>query len=172
MSKLFHTALALASTAFLTACASVDQYVFYSRVDRPATVTLYDPLGDKPLWTKDIPVGSHLQIDLNRRDENELASINTEKAATKMSWWLYGPDSDTEPVESNEMPLSGTPVVLKVTYRPSPEYPPDFIQTTPPSSPSQPQPPQSPESTPSPAPDQSNPRTSFDPDDSPPPSTQ
>lgn len=105
----------------LTAC-SQDKHVYYSSVDRPTNVTVYDPYADKPLWIKEIPVGQTLEIDFDRSDEKEWQSV-TLKPADQLTWNLYQGDTNDNLVASDRVRLPGTPVMIKVSYRPSPEYP-------------------------------------------------
>lgn len=100
---------------------SQDKHVFHSTVDLPTTVTLYDHLNNRAIWTKDVPVQHTLRLDLDRAGENELMSVSG-RPATSFRWSIYGSDS-LEAIEQERIELPGTPVVLKVSYRPSPEFP-------------------------------------------------
>ncbi len=104
----------------LTAC-SQDVHRFYSSIDRPTNVALYDPMTDKPLWEKQIPVGQTLELNFDRRNEREWQKVSL-KPATEFSWKLFK-DGNTKPVASDRLALPEIPVIMKVTYRPSPEYP-------------------------------------------------
>ena len=144
----------------LAACSS-DKHLYHSSVDRPTTIAVYDPIEDKPLWLKKIPVGYSLEIDLDHEGDRDGSKVDP-RPATSLAWRMYArgeesgrPNSpkkhaqrmnrtgkshgseyasDTDAAGSGEYfgleDLPGTPVVIKVTYRPSPEYPsndePDF----------------------------------------------
>ena len=113
----------LLAGAVLTGC-SQDRHVFISTVNLPTTVTLYDPLADQSVWSKDIPVGQKLVLDLDREGEEELFSVSGHPA-TMLTWELYDLDS-SEPLVEDQMALPGVPIVIKVSYRPSPEYAPGY----------------------------------------------
>ncbi len=109
--------------ATMLAACSNDQHVFYSSVDRPTNITIYDPLADKPLWIKEIPVGQRLELDFDRGDEKELEKVELQPA-TALTWSLFDNESTaSDPIVSEQVALPGTPVLIKVNYRPSPEYP-------------------------------------------------
>lgn len=111
----------------VSACSSEDKHVYYSSVHLPTTISLYDPMTDKPLWVKDIPVGRTLELDFDREGEIEAFSVNTFKPATEMNWLLLDDESYEE--DSGQLQLDGGPVVIKVSYRPSPEYVSEDIST-------------------------------------------
>ena len=78
----------------MTAC-SQDRHVFDSTVDRPTTVTIYDPIADKPLWIKEIPVGYSLEIDF-ANDGDTIGMQVDRHAATQVSWRVYQQDVGRE----------------------------------------------------------------------------
>jgi hypothetical protein len=104
----------------LPAC-SEDKYEFDSTMSLPTTVTLYNPLTDKAVWMKEIPVNHKLVLDFDAEGDDAPFEVDSHPA-TLLSWEVYEYGSQT-PVESNEMDLSGAPVLIKVSYRSAPEYP-------------------------------------------------
>ncbi len=108
----------------LSSGCSDDTHEFRSSVDLPTTVALHDAARDRTLWTKDIPVEHRLVLDLDRQGENELAEISM-RPGTQAKWELFGPPNMKTPVGSDTIALPGTPVMIKVSYRPSPEFPPE-----------------------------------------------
>jgi len=123
ISKFTISTMGLLCMSFFLAACSKDEHTYYSSPTLPTNVTVFDTLGDKPLWIKEIPVGKTLKIDFDRLNENEWQRVSG-KPATQFSWSLYD-DTNEDPIASDEVALPGTPVRLKVSYRPSPEYPTD-----------------------------------------------
>lgn len=111
------SALALAAT--LMGC-SMDRHVYRSTVDLPTTISIEDPYNNQSLWQMDIPVGLDLTIDFDREGELEVASVSG-LPATSMQWKLI--DQRNKGIDHGAIALPGTPVVIRVTYRPAPEYP-------------------------------------------------
>lgn len=126
-------ALLLVLMGPLVAC-SQDKHVFMSTSDLPTTVALYDTAADRTIWVKDIPVSYKLVLDFDRKGEMP-GFVAPARPATSMQWELYAPDRWAA-VESEEMELPGNPVLIKVSYRPIPEYPPGYREAQPPAKPS------------------------------------
>ena len=122
-SKFTINTMGLICMSFFLAACSNDTHRFYSSPTLPTNVTVFDPIADKPLWIKEIPVGKTLEIDFDRLDEKEWQGVAL-KPATRFTWKLYA-DTNDDPIASDEVALPGTDVVIKVSYRPSPEYPAD-----------------------------------------------
>jgi hypothetical protein len=115
---------ALAAAAGLSGCSSQDRHEFHSTSLLPTTVSVYDVVHDRTLWSKDIPVQNKLLIDLDRGANNEIFKTDT-TPATKMTWWLYPEDKTKDQATASEhVSLPGSQIMLKVAYRPAPEYPP------------------------------------------------
>ncbi len=114
----------LALLTSLTGC-SFDKHVFESTVDLPTSVALVDPLRNKTLWQMDIPVEHKLVLDFDRPFEIEPIWSN-QKPATQMTWRLYNV-REVRPKYWKSMKLPGEPFVMRVSYRPSPEFPPEKV---------------------------------------------
>lgn len=119
--RLLGLALTGSASLLLAACASVDSSTYESSVNLPTTITVEDPYTHHVYWGMDIPVGRALTIDLDRSGDFEWFSVSG-RPATSLNWKLTGPGKD----ESGSLALPGTPVVVVVSYRPSPEYPADY----------------------------------------------
>lgn len=114
----------LAACALAVGCASTDEHEFHSTPHLPTTVTLYDSMNARPLWVKEVPVQHKLLVDFDRGEDNEALKLNT-NPPTHMQWWLYDEDGNKDKaIQTEKMTLPGVPVILKVAYRKSPEYPP------------------------------------------------
>lgn len=114
-------ALMAGAVLMLAACSSQDKHIFYSSPDRPTTLMVYDAIADKALWVKEIPVGQTLELDFDRNGEDESHEISG-RPATSLQWRLYL-DPDGDPIEDERVELPGSPVLMKVSYRPGPESP-------------------------------------------------
>ena len=113
--------LALTVITTLAGC-SQDKHTFESTVYRPTSLALIDTAGETTLWQMDIPVEHKLVVDFDRMPEVEPIWANM-RPATKMSWRLYNV-REPRPKQWDSMKLPGTPIKMRVTYRPAPEYPP------------------------------------------------
>ncbi|MCC7145220.1 MAG: hypothetical protein IT443_02105 [Phycisphaeraceae bacterium] len=111
----------LLAALFLPACASLDRHAYYSSVDQPKTIAVRDPYTNHVFWTMDVPVNHKLKLNFDRKGEIELAKVSG-KPATSMTWSLSGPTKHG----SGSVKLYGTPVIIDVSLRPAPEYPPNF----------------------------------------------
>ena len=102
---------------------SQDIHVFESTPSQPVTIALVDPLTDTTMWEMDVPVDHKLKLDLNRRVE--LGPFYADmRPATKLTWRVY-PLKGFSAVEKDQLQLPGREVMIRVSYRPGPEYPPD-----------------------------------------------
>lgn len=110
----------LAATLLSVGCSN-DRHVFHSTVGQPTTIHLVDSHSGNVLWTKPIPAQHRLELDMDRKDENETMSVKG-KPATRVHWKLYE-DGKGEFIEREIMDLPGTPLFIDVEYRPGPEYP-------------------------------------------------
>lgn len=113
--------LTLICAPLLTGC-SQDKIVIDSTVFYPASVAIVDPGRKLTIWQMDVPVDHKLVLDFDRPLELEFLNANM-KPATKMSWRLYLSGRGA-PVEKDRIDLPGTPIIVRETYRPAPEYPP------------------------------------------------
>ena len=106
-----------------TGCSSKDRHEFHSTPLLPTSVSVYDVVHERTLWAKDIPVRHTLLVDFDRGDDSEIFRTNT-IPATRMTWWLY-PEGAAKgrAIATSQVTLPGSQVMLKVAYRPSPEYP-------------------------------------------------
>ena len=111
--KIHSLALSMGLALSIAAC-SEDKHLFYSSIDRPTHITLYDTVADKPVWEKHIPVGQTLELDLDRRGETEWQKVEN-KPATSFTWNLYK-DLEDDPIAGERLPLSGSPILIKVSY--------------------------------------------------------
>ncbi len=118
----FLFSITLTLSLFGVGC-SEDRHLFYSSVERPTNIALVDPLSDTPVWIKQVPVGQTLELDFDRGDENELQQVQN-KPPTHLTWKLYGHSLKDDPLDEETLALPGTPLIIKVSYRPGPEYPP------------------------------------------------
>lgn len=108
---------------------STDRHEFKSTVQLPLTIKLVEANSGTLRWQKDVPVNHFLVVDLDRNSDLEVARFaQTQAPATKLTYWLFGPDSGT-PIEKEEIELPGTVVILKIEYRPAPEYPAGYTPT-------------------------------------------
>ncbi len=136
------TLLALTLTLTLVGCgdayrtntvrhslASTDRYEYASTPNLPTNIKLVDAYSGDVFWEREIPVGQTLIINLDRKGEMELLSVSG-RPATKVTWKIYGPDLN-KPLEKGQKELPGIPVMLKVGYRPAPEYPADYSPSKP-----------------------------------------
>ncbi len=133
MTLRFAPMLVLLMVAPLMTACSTDTYYYHSTIDKPTTITLYDPMAQESLWTKDIPVGQSLKMDLDRKGEGslmELIKMQKGMPATVMRWKLYKTTGWNNTVDSDTLKLPGTPVRIDVSYRPAPEYPPGTGSTS------------------------------------------
>ncbi|MEX0775984.1 MAG: hypothetical protein WD042_09760 [Phycisphaeraceae bacterium] len=110
--------------------ASTDRYEFKSTVSRPLNLTLIENFTQEVLWSKELPVGQTLILNLDRQGEHELVTVRGEPA-TSLNWYVYNTLDADMPIEKGRRELVGTPVRLEVSYRPSPEYPPGYMPSTP-----------------------------------------
>ena len=123
----------------MTGCTSDNTHEFQSRIYQPLTVSINDPARQAELWTYDIPTQHLLVLDFNRRhqhgwgNENELFGTK-DIPATHLKWRLYrgfGKEHRRQ-ISEGVLELPGSPFVMSVTVRPTPELPPDETPLTPP----------------------------------------
>ena len=123
MSHLRCPLVLLAAGLFAAAGCSQDRHVFRSTVDLPTSVAVVDAMRDATLWQMDVPVQHKLVLDFDHRPELEPIITNT-RPATRLAWRMYA-DGKVMPVKSDRLRLPGTPILVTVSYRPSPELPPE-----------------------------------------------
>lgn len=135
-------ALLLLAALGLGAC-SQDKHVFKSTIHLPVNVEVYDTASDQVLWRKEVPVGQKLVLDFDRPLEIEPMWANMQPAKL-MQWRMYRDDETLNLEErykwkeAHVVHLPGTPILLRRSYRPAPEYPPGY--TPPDMSATQPEP--------------------------------
>ena len=114
-----------ADSGFRNSWGSEDRYEFESRVELPTTIALVETHSGRVIWQRDIPVEGVAIVDLDRMDEVEWMRVSG-RPAHRMTWRIYAADRST-PLETGEIKLPGTPVMLKPTYRVGPELPKDYV---------------------------------------------
>ena len=121
----------------LGAC-SQDKHTFISTSSLPTTVQIKDAYSENIIWMKEIPVGHKLVLDFDRPLEIEPLWANMQPA-TKMQWKLFEVRTDLKRwtvLEKHKVELPGTQIIMKVTYRKAPEFPPGYkAPGTPPGAP-------------------------------------
>lgn len=117
----FRLMLLAAVLFILPACSSADEHVFRSTIDVPKTITIYDSMRKTELWSKAIPVEHRLVLDFEREGDVPLMKSSLKPAET-MKWSLYATNQD-DPVEEGVETMPGTPIIMKMTIRPAPEFP-------------------------------------------------
>ena len=130
MLKQVRSCAALALILLSLGACSQDKHVFVSTMFVPLTLELEDQRTHENIWKKDIPVDYKLVVDFDRPTEFEPIWANMEPA-TVMHWRLYEvrTDSDSwfaDPNEEGQLDLPGTPIMMRVSVRPSPEYKPGY----------------------------------------------
>jgi len=113
----------LVLTAWGAGC-SQDKHRFRSTVFHPTTISLRDLVSKKIIWSKEVPVGHDLVMDLDRLGDLAPFRIGTTPAMS-MKWWLVKSGSITK-VEKGRDKLPGVPIIIERTHRPAPEYPPGY----------------------------------------------
>lgn len=117
----------LAGVLGLVGCsASRNEHSFKSESHLPTTLQITDAMSGNVVWAMDVPVGDRLTVDFNRPHNVEFIK-NAHEPPTSMGWKLYHIDTawQTQPYKTGNLDLSSR-VVMKVSYRPSPEYPPGY----------------------------------------------
>jgi biopolymer transport protein ExbD len=111
----------LALAALLAGChASNDEEVYQSTVGRPTTVQVQDAFTHAVLWSKDVPPECSLEVDFLH--ENGTRYLKTDPhPPIGFNWALNSPGG--EDLETGDMDLPGTPVIVAQVIRPRPEYP-------------------------------------------------
>jgi hypothetical protein len=110
-----HTLALWIGLALSIAACSEDKHLFYSSIGRPTHIELYDTVADRVIWEKHIPIEHTLELDLDREGEPEEWKKVEDKPATNMTWKLYK-DLDEDPIASEEVDLSGSRVMIRVSY--------------------------------------------------------
>lgn len=124
--------LMLAVTMILSAmgCSTKDKHVFVSTVYQPTTLTLLDTYRSQSVWEMDIPVNHKLELDFDNKPSGQTA--DAAGSPSWVNWKLYRVDDQSTDtgrrhhsvlVDSDRVDLTGTKILMKVNYRPSPEMP-------------------------------------------------
>lgn len=121
------TLLVLSLMLMTVGCASQDRHVFVSTVHRPTTLALVDVDQNQSVWEMDIPVNHKLVMDFDNNFHGKTNKLG--QSPSWVDWQLYRSDDRYHPndkgvlVQHGKVDLTGTPVRMQVTYRPSPEEP-------------------------------------------------
>lgn len=118
----------LAFPLFLTLAAmfsvgcSRDRHEFHSTPELPTSVALTDPRSREVVWSRDIPVGHRLVVDLDREGESELTGVKAHLPATRVKWKLYrtvGADGkpDDSKIDEGQDELRAASLLMRVRYR-------------------------------------------------------
>ncbi len=108
----------------LSAC-SQDKHVFRSTTFTPTTVAIRELIHDEILWSRDVPVGYKLVMNLDSGMEMEGFTYNAEPA-DRFSWKIANLRTN-EVVEKGKQQLPGIPIIIERTLRPAPEAPASYI---------------------------------------------
>lgn len=114
----------LTAVAGLTGCsASRNEHSFKSESHLPTTLQITDALSGNVIWAMNIPVGDRLTVDFDRPNDVEFIK-NAHEPPTLMKWKLYhiATGWQSHPYKTGSLDLNSR-VVMKVSYRPTPEYP-------------------------------------------------
>ena len=115
----------------LGAC-SQDKHVFRSTVFSPKTIELRDMVSRRVIWSKEVPVGYELVLDFDTPYEKAPFRIGTEPP-TKLTWHMKRVETDLpSTIEKGKVKLPGVNVIMEVTIRDVPEYPPGYSPGPPP----------------------------------------
>ena len=125
-------AMLVVATCLSIGC-SQDKHTFPSTAFLPVTVSLRDLVGKEVIWSREVPVGYKLVLDLDAPGEMAPMAIG-KGSPTKMSWSIKS-IAGYDTIEKGKMDLPGIPVMIEPTYRQAPEYPSGY---TPPGSKAQP----------------------------------
>jgi hypothetical protein len=119
-------AAGLASFTGLAGC-SQNKHVFKSTPELPTTVQVTDALSGNVIWAMDVPVNEELSLDFDRSYNVELFK-NAHEPPNSMTWKLFHIRSGWQvaPYKFGRVRLDGVRAMMKVTYRPTPEYPPGY----------------------------------------------
>lgn len=114
----------IALVAALSVGCSRDRHEFYSTPELPTSVALTDPRTREVVWSKDIPVGHRMVVDLDREGESELTGVKANLPATRVKWKLYrtvGPDGrpDKEKIDEGQDEIRAGSLLMRVSYRES-----------------------------------------------------
>ncbi len=119
--------IVLAAFVGLTGCsASRNEHSFKSEPHLPTTLQLTDALSGNVIWAMNIPVGDRLTVDFDRPNDVEFIK-NAHEPPSLMKWKLYhiATGWQSHPYKTGKVDLNSR-VVMKVSYRPTPEYPPGY----------------------------------------------
>ena len=108
----------------LSAC-SQDKHVFRSTTFTPTTAAIRELINDEILWSRDVPVGYKLVMNLDSGMEIEGFTYNAEPA-DRFSWKIANLRTN-EVVEKGKQRLPGIPIMIERTLRPAPEAPANYI---------------------------------------------
>lgn len=120
--------LALVTLQGLTGCIySEDREVFKSTYLQPKTVTVVTKPSNETVWTYDIPPGHMLVVERDATTGNAEFIMLDQGNPTKLMWELYPLDAtpsilryghfSSSALETGEMDLDGSPIVVAVTLR-------------------------------------------------------
>ncbi len=121
--------LALILTLSSLGCAAKDKHVFVSTVNLPTTIVLLDTYTSEAAWEMDIPVNHKLVLDFEGTASGQSADG---VSPSWVNWKLYRADdlpTDTgrarkgKLIDSDRVDLTGMKILMKTSFRPSPEIP-------------------------------------------------
>ena len=116
----------------LVAC-SQDRHVFRSTVFSPKTIAVRDMVSHRVIWSKDVPVGYKLVMDFDSPYEMAPFRIGSNPPKT-LTWKINRIEPGTLPhildtllkSKKGKLSLPGVNIIIDVTLRPVPEYPPGY----------------------------------------------
>lgn len=120
--KLYHVLTLLGVAVALPGCVSapygmsLDRHNFGSSIQHPKTVNLIDATDGEVLWSKDVPVGETLVVDLYKRSTWTQSEWTGAEPAERMKWGLFETGTMFGLLRE-KVDLPGNPVYLQVEMR-------------------------------------------------------
>lgn len=103
---------------------TADRHTFYSGRVEGRQLSIIDRITGDELWTKDIPVGTKLVVDLDATEFDDAVFDYSSAEPTKMTWQLYRASDGKfffenyyqhrRALQAGEIALPGTPVLMRV----------------------------------------------------------
>ena len=127
------TSVMLIVAALSLAACSQDRHVFRSTVFSPKTIAVRDMVSRRVIWSKDVPVGYKLVMDFDSPYEIAPFRIGSNPPKT-LTWNINRIEPGTLPhildtllkSKKGKLSLPGVNIIIDVTLRPVPEYPPGY----------------------------------------------
>ncbi len=98
---------------------SIDKHDFYSTVQMPVTLELWDRMTNEIIWQLDVPVNKKAVVQLEHATTTTMSQTPATNP-TSIKWSIYEPGSLSIRLK-NQMELDGNPVLLKYVIRDTPE---------------------------------------------------